>query len=166
MFGAPPRRRLPPNHAKHSPKADLGTFPFAEFRSLRAWEAFALALRVRFIGAPFALAWPRAAREAGKSRRTESEGAPLPSRPPSHFPRGLPHSATSQGQPSSPSEAARSSRPRRSNAADMLPSPAHTPRVTSALAVFAPRRKPEPESKVPKGRKCPLGTQAKGFPLA
>lgn len=98
MFGTLPRRRCSLTLRStrrlfpHSPSADLGTFPFAEFRSFRAWEAFALALRVRFTGAPLVLAWPGAAREAvgkggeGPSRRVCTTPFPpsqsLPSRPP------------------------------------------------------------------------------------
>lgn len=157
--GTPTRRRCPKScealgvFFPSSPNADLGTFPFAEFRSFTACLALALALRVCFTGVPLALAWPGTARGAvGKGNEGPSWRTRFPF-PPAQS--ALLHSATTQDKPSLPSDASKSSKPRRNNAADMLPSPAHTLRVTSALAVFAPRQKLEPEPRVPQRAEVP-----------
>lgn len=54
------------------PNADFGTFPLAEFRSFPAWVAFAL--RVRFTGAPFGLAWSGAAWGPIAAEKEEKDG--------------------------------------------------------------------------------------------
>lgn len=128
----------------------------AEFRSFWAWVAFAF--RVRFFGAWLGLVWPGAASgavtgtEKGTDPGRRALRAPIPPRlSPAWI---VPHPASSipspSHLPSSPSGTPKSSKPRRSKAADIIAlSPAHTPQVLPPWTPLFSRRKPEREQKVP-----------------